>query len=214
MQCLAWKKRNPDRRELNSDPDRASPLSGFPREQEFIVAKTAIGSLDDMLGGAQLAAPGKISVNAVTAALGQYRAVGSRQVPDARPAPRRVLSARVADEHFGALVGKRIVALATKHYADVRRIQLQREFGARLHGSAAIGRRRKDFHTLQGIWPPLVSRRQLIGRGRVRGKVVVLRFAGRIAERQLVGLEQRRRRQSVPIGNRFVVLDGLILTAM
>ena len=149
MQCVTWKKRNPNRRELNPDPNGAPPLRSRAREQEFVVAKTAIGSLNDMLGGAQLTAPGKMFIDAMIATPGKYRAVGSGQVPDARPTLRQILSARVAYEYLGALIRKRVVQLAAKHYADIRSIQPKRKFRGRLHGSSAIGRRRVNFHTLQ-----------------------------------------------------------------
>ena len=42
----------------------------------------------------------------------------------------------------------------------------------------------------------------------------MLCFTGRIADRQLVGLQQRRRRQAIPVGDRLVVLGGFVLAAV
>src|SRR5207249_10795127 len=102
---MGGEKRNLHRRKLNAKPDLGAALGELSREQEFIVAKSAVAGLHNVLRGAQLILG--IGIDASGAA-GQVPNAGGLE------APHDVAGFQVGNKNLRPLVRELVIQFASE----------------------------------------------------------------------------------------------------
>src|SRR5438876_4488363 len=149
-QRVTGEKRNFDRRECDANPNGGSATGQIAGNDEFVVAETAVGTLDEVLRGAQFLF--RIGINT---------SVPAGEIPNARGFPSRARSpARtpsVRDINFRALIGIRVIEFAPQQDAVI--VRPDPDGKLRLAGgpAALVGFRWIYFLSVQRIDAPFVA---------------------------------------------------------